>query len=258
MQRLLVAVVAPGAGQRQLGLGVEHLGAHRPLGDRPRPGVLEYHLASSLRLTGRARSATPRQQWITSTFRRYARVLTVGSPPRFREKARSRAAFRRTAARHRGCGNGLATSSRQPPDGRAMAAPRRTHGMRREAGGASDDLHARHRRPGLLELVAARLADVRPLRPAGRPLRPRGSTPRLPRRLSPTSAPPAPCRRCASTAGGARSSLWDTLAIAETLAERHPGPAGSGPPTWRRARARPHARRRDARGLRARCARPAR
>ena len=89
------------------------------------------------------------------------------------------------------------------------------------AGRGTHDLHPRHRRPELFQLVAARLADVRPLRPAGdgapRPALLPGDR-RAPRRVR----PPAPCPPCASSRTAATTSLWDTLAIAETLAERHP------------------------------------
>ena len=94
--------------------------------------------------------------------------------------------------------------------------------MGRRPGGDLDELHPCHRRSQLFELVAARLADVRALRPAGDGSHARGSTRRLPRRCSPSSAPPAPFPRSGSTEDGRDFALWDTLAIAETLAERHP------------------------------------
>ena len=47
MQRAFVAMVTPGPSQRQLGLGIEHLGAHRAPGDGPCARVVECHPPTS-------------------------------------------------------------------------------------------------------------------------------------------------------------------------------------------------------------------
>ena len=95
---------------------------------------------------------------------------------------------------------------------------------RRRAGcaetGGRHDLHARHRRSRLFELVAARLAELRRVRDRGR------DRPRC-RWTAPAFAAGLRRLRAGADRAGApdrpaSASIWDTLAIAETLAERHP------------------------------------